>query len=527
MKGFSTARRLGRKMNNRTRLVVCGCAALLIANLGWARAADAPVTAQTTAGTVRGTSIGAIGGGDVRSFKGIPFAAPPVGALRWKAPQPPAPWSGVRDATAFGPECAQPAPPGTPNSEDCLTLNVWTPAAAGAHLPVMVYIYGGGFAVGAASSPTFDGTALARHGVVLVTFNYRLNVFGFLAHPALTAESPDRTSGNYGLLDQVAALRWVAANAAAFGGDPRNVTIVGESAGADSVAALMTMPRAKGTFVRAVMESAPVFRPQLTIAEAEKAGVTFAAGANLAALRAMAPADLMKRIPPLDPDTRSDIAITLGPIVDNVVLPDERATFAAGKETAVPLIVGNNVNEGSFFARNIPVKTLAMYDAALQKRFGVAAMQARLFYPATDDAGALTAEATIVGDMDINTGVRRMAIVMAHQGVPVYRYLFTRARAGKLPGHSDELPYLFGTGAVNGVGVSAPPFDAADKQVAETMQTMWTQFAKTGNPNPPGTNAWPAYTVAGDRFIVFGDSVSTGTAFRTAQLDFLDQTVGR
>jgi para-nitrobenzyl esterase len=241
----------------------------------------------------------------------------------------------------------------------------------------------------------------------------------------------------------------------------------------------------------------------------------------------MSAADLMKRIPPLDPDTRSDIAITLGPIVDNVVLPDEKATFAGGKETAVPIIVGNNVNEGSFFARGIPVKTLAMYDAALQKRFGVAAQQARLYYPAADDAAALNAEATIVGDMDINTGVRRMAIVMAQQGVPVYRYLFTRTRAGKLPGHSDELPYLFGTGTVNGVGVAAPPFDATDNKVAETMQTMWTQFAKTGNPNPPGTNAWPAYTVAGDRFIVFGDTVSSGTAFRTAELNFLDQTTGR
>ena len=509
-------------MHRATRYVAAAVGVLLAVGAGLARAADPPaVTTQTTAGTVAGSA------GDVHAFKGIPFAAPPVGPLRWKAPQPPARWNGVRDATAYGPECAQPAPPGTPNSEDCLTLNVFTPATGGAHLPVIVWIYGGGYAVGASNSPTFDGAALARHGVVVVTFNYRLNVFGFLAHPALTAESPEHTSGNYGLLDQVAALKWVQANAAAFGGDAKNVTIYGESAGAGSVSALMTMPRAKGLFVRAIMGSAPVFRPQATLATAEAAGMTLAAGASLATLRTTPADDLMKRIPPLDPDTRSDLAIVLGPISDNVVLPDEHAAFAAGKETIVPLIIGNNVNEGSFFARGVPVKTLAMYDAALKKRFGPGAMEARLLWPASDDAGALVAESTIVGDMDINTGVRKMAIAMTKAGAPVYRYLFTRARAGKPPGHSDELPYTFNSPTVNGVGVPAPAFDATDNAVSETMETMWTQFAKTGNPNPPGTNAWPLYTLAADRFIVFGDTVSTGTAFRTAQLDFLDQTVGR
>jgi para-nitrobenzyl esterase len=504
------------------RFAATGVAVALTISFGFARAAESPgVIVQTAAGAVSGT------GGDVRSFKGIPFAAPPIGALRWRAPQPALPWSGVRDATAFGPECVQPAPPGVPTSEDCLTLNVWTPAGAGTHLPVMVWIYGGGYAVGGANYPVYDGTSLAGHGVVIVTFNYRLNAFGFLAHPALTAESPEHTSGNYGLLDQVAALRWVQANAAAFGGDPRNVTIFGESAGAGSVSALMTMPRARGLFVRAIMGSAPVFRPQAKLAAAEAAGLTLAAGANLAALRALAPADLLKRIPPLDPDTRSDLPIVLGPIDDEAVLPDERATFAAGKEAIVPIIVGNNVNEGSFFARGVPVATLAQYDAALQKRFGVAAMQARLLYPAADDTEAHLAESTIVGDLDINTGSRKMAIVMAKQEPAVYRYLFTRARAGKPPGHSDELPYVFGTPTVNGLGQPGPAFDATDKQVSETMETLWTQFAKTGNPNPPGTNAWPQYTVAGDRFIVFGDTVTTGTAFRTAQLDFLDKTVGR
>ncbi len=508
-------------MNRVIRIALVGCAIFLASSLGLARAADPWVTARTTSGTVVGTV------NYVNSFKGIPFAAPPVGPLRWKAPQPPIPWTGVRDASSFGPACAQAAPPGTATSEDCLTLNIWTPGAAGDRLPVLVYIYGGGFAVGSASSPTFDGTQLARHGVMVVTINYRLNVFGFLAHPALTAESPEHTSGNYGLLDQVAALQWLQANAAAFGGNPKNVTIFGESAGAGSVSALLTMPRAKGLYVRAIMDSAPVFRPQLAIAAAESAGVQLAAGANLAQLRAMPAADLIKRIPPLDPDTRSDIAITLGPIADNIVLPDEKAAYAAGKQNIVPIIVGNNVNEGSFFARGVPVKTLVMYDAALKKRFGAAAAQARAFYPASDDAGALVAESTIVGDMDINTGVRKMAIAMAKQGAPVYRYLFTRSRAGKLPGHSDELPYIFNTPTVGGVGQTLPTFDATDQRVSEAMMTAWTQFAKTGNPNLPGSNAWPRYTVQNDRFIVFGDTTTTGTAFRTAELDFLDKTVGR
>ena len=486
------------------------------------RAADAPApVAQTTGGLVAGT------GGDVRSFKGIPFAAPPIGPLRFKPPQPAAGWTGTRDATAFGPECIQFGPPGTVMSEDCLTANVWTSAAPGAGAPVMFWIYGGGYAVGGSSYPVYDGTALARHGVVVISFNYRLNVFGFLAHPQLSAESPNHTSGNYGVLDILAALRWARDNARAFGGDPGNITIMGESAGAGAVSALLSMPRTHGMYRRAIMESAPVFRPELTLAQAEAAGTALAAGADIAALRALPAADLLHRAPALDPDTRSDLPITLGPIADGYVLQDERATYAAGKQNIVPIIVGNNASEGSFFARGVPVKTLDMYAAALQKRFGAAAAEARTLWPAATDADALAAESTIVGDLDINTGVRKMAIAMAQHEPGVYRYLFTRARAGKVPGHTDELPYVFGTPTVNGLGLPGPPFDAVDAAVSETMLTLWTNFAKTGNPNPPGTAVWPPYTVKDDRFIVFGDTTTTGTNFRGPQLDFLHRTVGR
>jgi para-nitrobenzyl esterase len=513
-------------MNHAFRLALAVAVAAVTVSLGVARAADAPppvpvATAQTTSGLIAGTA------GAVRSFKGIPFAAPPVGPLRFMPPQPPAAWTGTRDATAFGPECMQPGPPGTPMSEDCLTANVWTAFPRGADKPVILYIYGGGYAVGGSAYPVYDGTALARHGVVVVSFNYRLNVFGFLAHPALTAEARNHTSGNYGVLDMVAALRWVHDNAAAFGGDPANITIMGESAGAGSVSALLTMPQTRGMYRRAIMESAPVFRPELTLAQAETEGVKLAAGADLATLRALPATDVLKRLPLLDPDTRSDLPIVFGPIADGVVLPDERAAYAAGKVNVVPIIVGNNAIEGSFFARGIAVKTLDQYAAALQKRFGANADKARALYPAATDADALPAESTIVGDLDINTGVRKMARVMSAREPGVYRYLFTRARGGKPPGHTDELPFVFGTATVNGLGQPAPAFDAVDTAVSEQMMTMWTQFAKTGNPNPPGTNAWPQYTVANDTFIVFGDTLSTGTAFRTAQLDFLNSTVGR
>jgi para-nitrobenzyl esterase len=485
-----------------------------------------PATAQTTNGTISGTA------GDVRAFEGVPYAAPPIGPLRFKPPQPPASWSGKRDTIAFGPECIQAAPPGASMSEDCLTLNVWTPSPANADRPVLFYIYGGGYAVGGSSYPVYDGTALARHGVVVITPNYRLNVFGFLALPELTAESPRKTSGNYGMLDIVAALRWAKDNARAFGGDPDNITIMGESAGAGAVSALLTMPQTKGMYRRAIMESAPVFRKELTLAQAEKAGTTLANGDSLATLRALPVLDVLKRMPLLDPDTRSDLPITFGPIADGVVLPDEVATYAAGKQNIVPIIVGNNVNEGSFFARGVPVKTLDQYTAALTKRFGSNADAARALWPATTDADALAAEATIVGDLDINTGVRKMAITMAKVEPDVYRYLFTRARAGKLPGHTEELPYVFGTSSVTGLGSPGPAFDATDTLVSEAMMTYWTNFAKTGNPNDPPSPkqnpfVWPRYTVNDDRFIVFGDTLTTSTAFRSPQLDFLYKTVGR
>jgi carboxylesterase type B len=512
-------------LNRFCRLIAAGCAVALLAAPVPGFAAGAPpippVTVQTTGGTL------ITYGGDVHVFKGIPYAAPPLGPLRFKPPQPPAPWSGTREATAFGPECMQPAPPGTEMSEDCLTLNVWSPAPAGSGVPVMVFVYGGGYAVGGAQYPVYDGNALAHHGVVVVTLNYRLNVFGFLAHPQLTAESADRTSGNAGILDIVAAVQWVKANAATFGGDPDNITIFGESAGAGAVSALLTMPRTKGLYQRAIMESAPVLRPQLTLPQAEAAGVKLAAGATLTALRAMPAADLIDRLPVLDPDTRADLPITFGPIADGIVLPDERATYAAGKQNVVPLLIGNNANEGGFFARAIPVKTLDQYAAALQKRFGANAARARALYPATTDAEAQAAEATLVGDLDINTGVRGVARAMAALEPSVYRYVFTRARAGAVPGHTDELPYVFGTPGVNGVGSPAAPFDAVDQTVSGDMMTAWTQFATNGNPNVRGKIAWPPYTAKGDRFIIFGNTLTTGTNFRGDQLDFLNATLGR
>jgi para-nitrobenzyl esterase len=498
---------------------------LVAANALPARGADAP-TVRVTGGVVGGALAD-----DVRVFKNIPFAAPPVGPLRWKAPAPVVPWTGVRDGTAFGPECVQPGPPGGPaQSEDCLTLNVWAPAKP-RNWPVIFWIYGGGFVTGSASQPVYDGAALAKRGVIVVTMNYRLNVLGFMAHPQLTAESPDHTSGNYGLLDQVAALQWVRANIGAFGGDTHNVTIAGESAGAGSVSALLTMPLAKGLYARAIMESPPVFRPELTLAQAEAQGA--AIGPDIAALRALPAAALLSKMKVLDPDTRVTTALPTGPIVDGVVVPaDERTMYATKRVVPVPLIIGNNTDEGRFFIRGVPVKTLAQWSPYLAKRFGARADEASRLYPASDDASAMHADAQIVGDGDINWGARELARAMNALGAPVYRYVFAQARGGVQPAHSEELPFVFGAPTIT-LRDPLPPFTPDDQRVSDAVMTAWVQFATIGTPNGDGAATWPVFTARNDRFLTFGNASGTGsttavgTGFRTDQLNFIGQTLRR
>ena len=325
-----------------------------------------PATIRTESGQVSGS------GNDVISFKGIPFAAPPVGELRWKPPQKPASWSGVRECNAFGDDPVQ-MPDielrGPKIGEDCLSLNVWTPLPGAGKLPVMVWIYGGGFVLGSSSLPMYDGEALARKGAVVVSINYRLGIFGFMAHPALTAESPNHASGNYGFLDQVAALKWVRENIAGFGGDPNNVTIFGESAGGVSVASHLLSPLSKGLFHRAILQSPANLRVNYTLANAEKAAVAVL-GDDLAALRAMPVQELLPKTFQIGgPPGALTAPQPIRMITDGWAFPeDERAALLAGHFAKVPMLIGGVEHEGAFFLARMPIKTLADYQGFAQGR---------------------------------------------------------------------------------------------------------------------------------------------------------------
>jgi len=474
----------------------------------------APV--QTDAGAVEGATDAADPA--IRVFKGIPFAAPPVGARRWQPPQPVEPWSGVRPATQFGPRAMQarlysdmvfrddgPA-------EDCLYLNVWTPAKnADERRPVMVWIYGGGFQAGAASEPRQDGAHLAGKGVVVVSLNYRLGVFGFLAHPELTRESGREASGNYGLLDQIAALQWVRRNIAAFGGDPDNVTIFGESAGSMSVSALMTSPLARGLFHRAIGQSGAVqltggrHGRELSLAAAERRGLDLAAAAgatSLAGLRALPAAELL-RVATQHPE------LALRPILDGYVLPaDPGKTWAGGAQARVPLLAGWNADEVRVyqtFGDKRP--TAAAFIAKTRAAFGPRADAVLTLYPAENDEQAARSAGDLAGDQFVGYSTWKWLEqqLVTGGGVPVYRFSFDRAVpvvAGTVingrpatgadvgAAHASEIVYVFGT-----LALAAPqvPWQPEDFALSETMQTYWTNFAKTGNPNGAGVPAWPRY----------------------------------
>lgn len=467
---------------------------------------------RTESGCVRGTPADTL-----VVYRGIPYAAPPIGEQRWRPPAPVASWSSVREATAFGKACPQLETSGgtLDTAEDCLTLNVWAPRATTAKLPVMVWIHGGGLVQGGSALPFYDGARLAREGVVVVTINYRLGALGFLVHPAFDSK------GNLGLLDQLAALRWVKTNIAAFGGDPTSVMIFGESAGAESVCALMASPLATGLFARAAMQSAPCigYGQALRSLEdrhaqgeriAKQLGCT---GAGAAACLRAKSADEILRAAPAAIGFLSK-GEKYGLTVDGYALPEPpAAVMAAGKLAKVPLLVGTTADEGTLFTGKRRVGPLVYY-ALVKRIFKDSAQRVLAEYSPAAFGGAQGAFEALVTDIVFTCPARRVARAMPGRA---YRYLFSHvtaknAAAHKGATHGSEIPFVFGT-------QSAPTAD--ERALATTMIGYWTHFAKTGDPSFAGAPAWPPHD-AKDSYLELATTIRAGAGLRSSRCDLID-----
>ncbi|WP_353401548.1 carboxylesterase/lipase family protein [Duganella hordei] len=448
---------------------------------------------------VTGGEITGLRAGTLNTYLGVPFAAPPVGNLRWRAPQAVVPWQGVKEAGSYAAACAQTAPWITnPKSEDCLYLNVWAPEKA-KRLPVIVWIHGGGYYGGTAAQPLYNGANLAQRGAVVVTVNYRLGIFGFFAHPELTAESPDKASGNQGMLDQIAALRWVKNNIAALGGDPDRVTIVGESSGGESVAILVASPLAKGLFQRAIAESGNDAMPinakensqfDRKTAEAEGLAAGKAMGAeHLAALRALSVEALQKAA--WSPRT----------IVDGRLLREDlTSTYRNHRQNDVPLLVGWNAEEGKDLAPEILGTsdfTAARHRELVAKLLGHAPSDAVLAaYPGATDVQAKASLVQLTNDW-WGWRMAHWAGLQAKYGrAKPYVYFFAHQPAqpenpcgyGCGAGHGAEIQYVF-----DNLHLDRRAWTTADRQLASRLADTWVNFARTGSPNGKGLPAWPAY----------------------------------
>lgn len=496
--------------------------------------ASAPVVAQTQAQTRNGPVVRVDGGalrgnsGPVMSFKGIPYAAPPVGRLRWREPQPALPWSGVRDATHFGNDCIQTpwvVSSGQPTSEDCLTLNIWTARlGARARLPVIVYLYGGGFIGGTGAYEIYDGAKLAADGAVVININYRVGILGFLAHPMLSRESKQHVSGNYGLRDQIAALRWVRRNVAAFGGDPARVALAGESAGAEAIVALQVSPLARGLYSRAILQSAPAGLVP-TLAQAERAGERV--GADIAELRGRPAEQLLAHnfdfaAAGHEPGL-TELAFPT-PIVDGLVVPRQpRLAFIAGAVHPIATLVGHNADEGRMFLPPQPA-TVTAYKAWLEEKFGASADEIMRLTPVASDADVPHAVSLVVGDALFNEAARLIARGSALRDKRTYSYVFARGVAGKAPPatHSESIAYLFGMLDAPSF-IPHPPPDATDWALSAALRRMLVRFAATGDPNGDGLPAWAPYVAATDPYLEFGDVIRARSGFRAEQLDAMER----
>ncbi|KAA2240958.1 carboxylesterase family protein [Chitinophaga agrisoli] len=489
----------------------------------------AALSAQNPVKTTNGMLAGITEKSGVQSYKGIPYAAPPVGDLRWKAPQPAANWEGTRKADHFGPRAMQPPIFGDMNfrsdgmGEDCLYLNVWVPPGQKSKklLPVLVYFYGGGFVAGDGSEPRYDGESMAKKGIVSLTVNYRLGLFGFMAHPELTKESPDHASGNYALMDQAAALKWVQENISAFGGDPKRVTIAGESAGSIAVSALMASPLSKDLIAGAIGESGSMMGAltAVPLQQAEQTGVQFAAtvnAASLAALRAM-PADKL-----LEAATKYG-PFRFSPTVDGYFFPkDLFAIYEAGEQAHVPLLAGWNSEEmGARGVLDKQAPTKENFTQAVQRLYGDHAAEVLKVYNPANDADVEKVARDLASDRFISFSTWKwIDLHTKTSGQTVYRYLYARPRPpmqasmgnarpglaggvikGKNTGapkppppkgavHSAEIEYAMGNLASNKVYAWTPD----DYKVSAVMQAYFANFIKTGNPNGPGLPQWPAIT---------------------------------
>jgi para-nitrobenzyl esterase len=497
--------------------------ALVLVPLAASAAVEDPV--RLDSGLIAGTSAPSPG---VRVFKGIPFGAPPIGPLRWRPAQRPAPWTGVREATAFGPRCMQGQGSAPDVSEDCLYLNVWTAAASAAERrPVIVWSYGGSLRSGAGSQSQYDGEALARKGVVLITYNYRLGMFGFFSHPELTRESPQKASGNYGLMDLIAVLEWVQRNVTAFGGDPNRVTIMGESAGASLVACLVASPRAAGLFHRAIAQStgctgtSRIGLPLTTLAEAEAEGVKLASAmgaSSLEALRAMPADEILRK----GQGTRV--------VVDGWTMTDDwMATLAQARQAQVDVLLGSNKDEGTFPIFGVPDGGPKEFLARTTQRYGALAPAMMKVYPAGSPAQSDASQLAAFRDL-VFWNLRTWARSQARTGkARAYLYFFTRepppapGQPSRGASHTAEIPYAFNNLHID----KNRPWADVDRRLADVMSTYWVNFAATGDPNGPGLPEWPRVQgKADDAIMILGDTVGTGRGPNESGLALYDRHYG-